>query len=140
VGLGRASHEEGAAQVNIHYRIPVGGAHSEDQVVSDDAGAVDQHCHGSKLSSSPSHGLTGGLFVCDIRTKGERTAAVLDNLLRSASTALLVQVNDTDGHPIRRESKSDGGTNAARRAGDDCNSHAETVCDREPAAWPSDRI
>jgi hypothetical protein len=70
------------------------------------------------------YGIAGGPFVCDIRTKWERTAAVLDNFLRSALTALLIQVNDTDGHPIGRESKSDGGTNAARRASDDCNSHA----------------
>ncbi len=37
----------GTAQVNIHDRIPVNGAHPEDQVVSDDPGAVDQHGHGS---------------------------------------------------------------------------------------------
>jgi hypothetical protein len=37
---------------------------------------------------------------------------------------LLIEINDTDGQAVCREPMSDCGTNAARRAGDDCNSHA----------------
>ena len=38
-----AGHEEGAAQVHVHDRVPVGVGHLEQHVVADDAGVVDQH-------------------------------------------------------------------------------------------------
>ena len=66
--------------MNVHDGIPVSGAHFEDQVISDDAGAVDQHCDWSKLGDGLLHRVTGGLFVGDIGADRDRTAPIFDDL------------------------------------------------------------
>jgi hypothetical protein len=36
---------------------------------------------------------------------------------------LLIKINDADGHAVGGEPMSDGGTYAAARSGDNCDSH-----------------
>ena len=123
MGLGCPGHQESTAQVNIHDGIPVGGAHLEDQVIPDDAGAVDQHRDRSKLGDSLLHCSNGGPFVGDVRANGDRTTAIFDDLFCRTRAALLIKINHTNRHAVGGESMSEGGPNAARRTGDNCNSH-----------------
>src|SRR5688572_4572882 len=65
----------------------------------------------------------GSPFVGDIRANGDSTATIFNDLLDSARAALLIKIHNTDRHAVGGESMGDSGTNAARRAGDDSNSH-----------------
>ena len=46
-------HQERAAQVHVHDRVPVGLGHLEQQVVAGDAGVVDQHGRRAELGGDP---------------------------------------------------------------------------------------
>ena len=49
-------HQERAAQVHRHDRVPVVVGHLEQQVVAQDAGVVDQHDRRAELVGDPGHG------------------------------------------------------------------------------------
>ena len=75
VPLGRAAHEERAAQVHAEHHVPVVLGHLEQQVVADDPGVVDQDRgraeFGGDLADRGLH-LVG---LADVGAHGDRAAA-----------------------------------------------------------------
>ena len=109
--------------MNIHNGIPIINAHLEDQIISDNARAVDQHGDRSQLSSSLLHGFRRSRLVSDVGADGHRTTAGLDDRVRSSRTAWRVKIDNANRHSVGGESMSDCSTDAARRTSDDGDCH-----------------
>jgi hypothetical protein len=135
VGLGGAGHQEGAAQVHVHHRVPVVGTHLEEKVVADDARVVDQDRDRSELGGGPLDGVTGGGLVGHVGSHRDGPTTGLQDGVGSAGAACDVQVDDGDGDPLAGQPASGRGADSSGGSGDHGNSrrrHDRTLLTRGP--------
>lgn len=81
-------HPEGACQVGVDHRVPVGVRHARQQVVLRDTSVGNEHSHGAKFSL---HRLEGGIhlgLVRDIAFNGQHAARNLTPCAASACDAV----------------------------------------------------
>ena len=111
---GETGGQEGAAQVDGDYFVPVGGGHTHYQAVAVDAGVVDQDVQSSETVGGGFDDGFGGVFVGDVAGDAEGFAAGgADGVDDGVGGVGVVAVVDGDGGAGGGEAAGNGGADAA---------------------------
>ena len=114
--LAGPGHQERAAQVHVHDRVPVGVAHLEQQVVAEHTGVVDQDGRRAELGGDPGDRRLHLRRVGDVAADGDGLAAGLGDLLDGVLAGRLVEVEYGDGAALGGQAYGGGRADTAGRA------------------------
>ena len=131
--LTRTAHQERAAQVHSHDRVPIIDGHLEQHVVADDAGVVDQHDRRAEFLGNLGHGRSDRVLVRHVGADGDRRPArIVDRrnggAHESASRSSTATAIPSAANPLRHAS-----ADPSRRTGDD--RHLLPLINFLPVAW-----